>query len=172
MSFKNRKSVLNAAKEAISREIYERIDLLTKKRDELASSLGEECSKDPEFLKVESQIRAAYEESNSWHSSKRSKKKKSIEWSDDRTRKQISHGKPRRQIVNFEAAREVVDNQSNLVNNNSSWLSEGSLVVHRDDKETLMVVIKNNPKTGSAKVLKDGQVWAVRSLSLRPAYLD
>ena len=174
--FSNRKNILNAAKENISKELYEALDLLLREKQEIIDGLdGEEL---PDHLadklrSLGSRILEAETKITNWNQSKRRKKKKSIEWVDERSRKETVYSKPRRQI-NWEAAGEVIETRNSIKKNNSSWLMEGVMVVHKDDvkKEHPMMVIDIFSDGDASRVLLGSEVRTFRSLSLRPAFDD
>jgi len=172
MAFKDRKRILNAAKEEISRNLKEELDNLHEKKDDLIKLFGDDWYESEEISKISDQIHQLSSRSNEWHSSSRSKKKKAVQWTDDRARKETQSTARRRKAIDWDAAREVKKDQDSLKKNNGEWLYEGCLVVHKDSKDRLMIVVENNLETGTAKVLDGGHLKNVRSLQLRPAIDD
>ncbi len=170
MPFTNRKNILSAAKGAIVQEMNSRLESLNKARIDLIESLGPDWQENAELIKVNKQIEMLTKEMNDWHSSKRSKQKKSIEWKDENTQREMRSKSSSRKEVNWEAAREVKETRESIKTNNSSWLQEGTLAVHKDDKTQPMVVIEIGERT--SKVLLGGLMKSVRTLSLRPAFDD
>ena len=168
MTFVNRKQILKDVKHTISQEHQEKIDKLYLSLEELRNELGEGYLENPDYKKACEEYKEAWNDSNSWNDSSAKKKKKSIEWKDDKTKLQLRAKKPRRE-VNWEFARQFSDNKKTVRKNNSSWLLPGSLVVHKDAQHNTMIVVDINHESGIARVLQDGLLTSYRSLSLRPA---
>ena len=171
----NRKQVLSQAKESIKNELWGELDELLAQKKEVVGEIEKETS--PWLEEKLSILNAKIDDSQrriqDWNLSKGRKKKKSIQWTDERTRDEIRFSKPSRQI-NWEAASEVSDANRSTRNNNSNWLVEGTMVVHKSDlkKENPMMLVELSSEGRVAHVLLDGDIRNYRSLSLRPAFDD
>lgn len=172
---RNRKQVLNQAKESIKNELWEELDDLLTQRKEVLEEIEKETSSwlEERLSILDAKIDASHSKIQDWNLSKGRKKKKSIQWTDDRTRDEIRFSRPSKQI-NWEAASEVSDANRSTRKNNSSWLIEGTMVVHKNDlkKENPMMVVELSNEGKTAHVLFDGDVRRYRSLSLRPVFDD
>lgn len=172
---RNRKQVLSHAKESIKNELWGELDELLSQRKETLEEIEKETSSflEERLAILDAKIDASHKKIQDWNLSKRRKKKKSIQWTDDRARDEIRFSKPTRQI-NWEAASEVSDTNRSTRKNNSNWLIEGTMVVHKNDlkKENPMMVVELTNDGKTAHVLFDGDVRSYRSLSLRPIFDD
>jgi hypothetical protein len=170
---RNRKENLRSAKEEIQKELYANLDQLLAKRDMLVDRMDSEDDKDSlaESLRVlEAKISVAHQDISNWKLSKKSKAKKSIKWVDERTKKETRVSARPRKEINWALASEVSNHNRSIRKNNSSWLEEGVMVVHKDDKalKNPMMVIDVYDKGKYSRVLREGEVTVFRSLSLRP----
>ena len=171
---RNRKQVLNQAKESIKNELWGELDDLLSQRKEALEEIEKEASSflEERLAILDAKIEVSHKKIQDWNLSRGRKKKKSIQWTDDRTRDEIRFSKPSKEI-NWEAASEVSETNRSIKKNNSNWLSEGTMVVHRSDtmkKEPMMVVDISD--SGIVRALKGGDLVKFRSLSLRPAFED
>jgi hypothetical protein len=175
MTFSNRKNILSEAKETIHQELNEKLCFLVENRNRLQQTIdtceneGSEDSKEiiESLNKLNSQIESAAKNLTDWQSSKRIKKKKQIEWKSEKARDTTRNSRPKKEI-NWDAADKVRVKNKSLTKNNRSWLDEGSLVVHKDNRDHFLMVITINDN-GSTTLLDDGVVRHVRTLALRPA---
>jgi len=172
---RNRKQVLNQAKESIKNELWEELDDLLSQRKEVVKEIEKETSPwlEERLEILNAKIDISQKKIHNWNLSKGRKKKNSIEWTDDRTRDEIKFSKPRRQI-NWEAASEVSDTNRSIRKNNSSWLTEGVMVFHKNDikKENPMMVVDIFNEGRNARVLSGTDVVTFRALSLREAFYE
>ena len=171
---RNRKQVISQAKESIKNELWGELDDLLSQRKETLEEIEKETSSflEERLAILDAKIEASHKKIQEWNMSKGRKKKKSIQWTDDRTRDEVRFSKPSKKI-NWEAAAEVSDANRSIRKNNRSWLSEGTMVVHRSDttkKEPMIVVDISD--SGLVSALKEGELVRFRSLSLRPAFED
>lgn len=170
---RNRKQVLSQAKESIKNELWGELDDLLAQRKEVLEEIEKEASSwlEERLSILDAKIDASHSKIQDWNLSKGRKKKKSIQWTDDRTRDEIRFSKPSKQI-NWEAASEVSDSNRKTRVNNSSWMSEGVMVVHKHDikKENPMMVVDVFNEGRSVRVLSGDDIVTYRSLSLREAF--
>jgi len=172
--FLNRKQVISEAKESIKNDLWEVLNDFLDQRMKVSEEIEKETSPwlEERLSILDAKIIASQKKIQEWNMSKGRKKKKSIQWIDDRTRDEVRFSKPSKQI-NWEAAAEVSDTNRSIRKNNRSWLSEGTMVVHRSDtmkKEPMIVVDISD--SGLVSALKEGDLVRFRSLSLRPAFED
>jgi len=171
---KNRKHVLSQAKESIKNELWGEYQSLLDQKKEVVEEIEKETSSwlEEKLSILNAKIHQAEKDLDDWSLSKYRKKKKSIEWTDDRARKEIRFSKPRKEI-NWDAAEEVISEKKKIRKNNSSWLHEGTMVVHRSEPDGPPMMVVNVFNEGrTSHVLKDGDIISLRSLSLRPAFED
>jgi len=172
---RNRKQVLSQAKESIKNELWEELDeLLAQKKQVLEEIEKESTYRLEERLSIlNAEIEVSQKKIQDWNLSSGRKKKKSIQWTNERTRDEMRFSKPRKEI-NWEVASEVSDVNRSIKKNNSSWLLEGTMVVHRHDvkKENPMMVIDIFNDGESARLINGQDVITCRALSLRPAFDD
>ena len=165
--YSNRKSILNNAKNIITVRHQEDIEALYEKLTSLIDEIGDEYHDDPSYLKAQDEYNSALKKFNEWNAAAKAKKKKSITWTSDHDRKIVRNSKPRKKI-NWDAASEVIEENKSIIKNNRAWLSEGGIVFHKDNPDQLMMVVE--VKNSQTRVLIDGEVKSLRTLSLRPAF--
>lgn len=169
----NRKQVLSQAKESIKNELWQELDDLQAQRKEVLEEIEKETSSwlEERLTILEAKIDVSQKKIQDWNMSKGRKKKKSIQWTDDRIRDEIRFSKPRKEI-NWSAAAEVSDINRSTRKNNLSWMSEGVMVVHKNDikKEKPMMVIDVFNEGRSVRVLSGDDIVTYRALSLREAF--
>lgn len=172
---RNRKQVLSQAKESIKIELWGELDDLLTQRKEVLEEIQKEASSwlEERLAILDAKIEVSHKKIQDWNLSRGRKKKKSIQWTDDRTRDEIRFSKPSKEI-NWEAASEVSNSNRSIKKNNSNWLFEGVVVVHKNDlkKENPMMVVDVTNEGSITHVLSDGCVKTFRTLSLRPAFDD
>lgn len=169
----NRKQNLISAKKSIQDELYGRLDQLLAEKEELIDRMDKEEAKVPlteDLGVVLSKIDDQHRKISEWNLSRKSKARKSIEWIDERTKKETRLSAKPRKKINWEVASEVSSQNKSIKKNNSSWLEEGVMVVHKDDRKCLnpMMVIDVYNEGEYSRVLRGGDVAVFRSLSLRP----
>lgn len=172
---RNRKQVLSQAKEAIKNELWGELDDLLAQKKETLEEIEKEASSwlDERLTILDAKIEEAHKKIQEWNLSKGRKKKKSIQWTDERTRNEIRFSKPSRKI-NWEAASEISSANRSTRKNNSNWLSEGTMVVDKHDthKDFPMMVVDIFDGGKSARILSPEGLVTRRALSLRPAFDD
>ena len=170
---RNRKQVLSQAKESIKNELWGELDDLLAQRKEVLEEIQKETSSwlEERLSILDAKIDASHSKIQDWNLSKGRKKKKSIQWTDDRTRDEIRFSKPKKEI-NWDAASEVSGINRSTRKNNSSWMSEGVMVVHKNDlkKENPMMVVDIFNEGRSVRVLSGTEITTFRALSLREAF--
>tara|TARA_Y100000034_G_C6663249_1_gene290877 strand:- start:88 stop:612 length:525 start_codon:yes stop_codon:yes gene_type:complete len=172
MSRLGRKIVLKAAKDQVNQNIEDKLAVLLEKLDDLRAEEG--FDKEAERVLLEEHHRLLHKQSD-LRSSNRAKKKRSIQWSVEKSdfiSDQYQNRRRGRKIISSEALTSVKDAAKNASKPraSASWLQEGGLVTDRKGSE-VMVVLKVD-STGIVQVLKDGLVRDMRDLSLRPAFDD
>lgn len=161
-----RKNILKLAKDKIEKDLYA-------KWESLQSSFIQERDKDepdPTALaKIAKEIEELASEINLWKTSKKKKKKASIEWKVDQDGVSLSNRqKPKRTVSDWDAVKKIQSNNRSNRPRAGAWLQEGTLVVRRGSDMPMMVLsITSN---GIVEVLSGGSVRHFRDLSLRPAF--
>jgi hypothetical protein len=170
VTFSNRKNILRRAKKNIEDTRQEELEKLLIERDSFLVKM--EQSEDDfrtEIATINAKIQQISIENYEWNLSKSNKKKKSIEWDKNFSRGQMRSTK--RKKIDWEVAQGVIDTRKSIRKNNTLWLDEGSLVVHKDKRDCPMIVIDIGDGRYT-RVLNGGEVQHYRTLSLRPALSD
>lgn len=85
---RNRKQVLSQAKESIKIELWGELDDLLTQRKEVLEEIQKEASSwlEERLAILDAKIEVSHKKIQDWNLSRGRKKKKSIQWTDDRTR--------------------------------------------------------------------------------------
>ena len=164
----NRKQVLSQAKYAINNELWEELNNLLDQRKKVLEEITKQTSSclEERLDMLDAKINASHKKIHEWNLSKSAKRKKRIEWSQNVSKNSVKSSKQKK--INWKVAQEVIDTRSTVRKNNNLWLSEGTLVVHKDRRDCPMIVIDTDNR-GYTRVLCGGEVQLYRTLSLRPA---